>query len=136
MSVNELGEGTKRLLRQVEMTNAVLVGLTLVGIGLAAGLSALFYGALVGGLISLANWRAIAWLATRLANAPKRSMGFYALLAVVKMTLLFGVITVVTYTLPVSHLGLLLGLSTLVVAIFLCTLLRQIEPTEAAGSAE
>jgi hypothetical protein len=135
MSVNKLGEGTKRLLRQVEMTNAALVGLTLIGIGLAAGLSPLFYGALVGGLIGLANWRAIAWLATRLANAPKRSMGFYALLAVVKMTVLFGIITVVAYALPVSHLGLLLGLSSLVVAIFLCTLLRQIEPTEAEGSA-
>ena len=105
-----------------------------VAVGIAAGLGPLLYGVVTGGVIAAANWRAIQFLVGKIINAGKKSVRIYAALAGAKMTILCSIIWAAASFLPVTPLGLLLGLSSLVAAIFASTLFGQPQTADCEGS--
>ena len=134
MSQYSLNAATVALMRRIEIANGVIALLVATGVLVASGVGPFFYGVLTGALIGAANWRAIVFLVGKIANAEKRSSRIYALLAGAKMAILCTVIWAAASLLPVTPLGLLLGLSSLVAAIFASTLFGQLQPTDCEGT--
>lgn len=134
MSALAPNAATARLLKRIEWTNILLVAALIVLVASLHGTDRFFYGVIAGGLLGMLNWRSVCWLAGRIMNASQRSSRFYVAVAGSKMVLLMTTIYCVAAYLPVTPLGLLVGLSTLVVAIFGQTLWRQLEPQNCEGS--
>ncbi len=126
-----LSDETQRFLTRIERANLVLGALTIIVAMAVTGWTPMSAGILTGVLVAAGNWRAIVWLGGKLVSGPKRSRRHYAVLAGCKFTLLLAVIWIVLAVLPVSLLGFLLGVSTLLPAIFGCSLLT---PSPLAGS--
>jgi hypothetical protein len=107
---------TKGFMVRVERTIWILSLVALAVTGALAGFGEHFNGVLAGGVIIALNWRAVMWLALHLMGQGKRSKSFYAALAGAKFALLLGVISLVLAVFPVSRLGFLVGVSTLLPA--------------------
>jgi hypothetical protein len=120
----------RRFLAGVERTNLALVLLALVATHLVAGFGQVFSGVLAGGLLGLVNWRVVVWLAGRFMGAAKRSHGFYAVVAGAKLVLLMPIIWLMLTYLPIDALGFLLGISSLMVAIFLYSFWSTLAPVK------
>ena len=123
-----LPAGVRRFLAGVERLNLALVAVATIATTLAAGPGPFLWGVLAGGAIGALNFRALVWLASRLVRAARHSRATYALLFVVKLTLLFAVIWLVLASLPVDALGFLLGISTLLPALLVVGLLGAPAP--------
>jgi hypothetical protein len=134
MSQFALNAQSVLLMKRIEVTNLAIACVVALAVLVGSGFGGFFYGVLTGGVIGAANWRAIVWLAGKISNAGKKSVKVYAALAGAKMTILCSVIWAAASLLPVTPLGLLLGLSSLVAAIFASTLFGQLQPADCEGS--
>lgn len=107
----------QRFLLGVEKANLVLIVLSLAIAHLATGFGPIWYGVLAGGLVGLANWRALVWLAGKLARGEKKTRGFYAVLLGSKIVVLLTVVWLLLTFLPVDAIGFAFGISTLMLAV-------------------
>ena len=122
---------TKRFLLRVEMTN-LLLGVVVIVVALAwAGWNAMSAGVVTGAVVAAVNWRAVVWLAAKLMAGGTRPQKVYAMIAGSKLVLLSLTVWLALALLPISPFGFLLGVSTLIPAIFGCSLMMQ---TSIAGS--
>ena len=134
MSQFALNAQSVLLMRRIEFVNLSIALMVALIALVASGFGDFFYGVLTGGVIGAANWRAIVWLVGKIMNAGRKSVKVYAILAGAKMTILCSVIWAAASLLPVTPLGLLLGLSSLVAAIFASTLFGQPQPADCEGT--
>ena len=116
---------TLRFLARIERLNLVLGAIAVIIAIAALGWTEMSAGVLTGVLIAAANFRAIVWLAGKIVSGPKRSQRTYAVLAGCKFALLLGVVWAVLALLPVSPFGFVIGVSTLLPAIFGGSLFTQ-----------
>ena len=122
---------TKQFLTRVEMTN-LLLGIVVVVVAMAwVGWNRMSAGVLAGSLVAIVNWHAVVWLAGKLISGGTRPQKAYAMIAGSKFVLLSLMVWLVLALLPISPFGFLLGVSTLLPAIFGCSLMMQ---TSIAGS--
>ena len=134
MSQYTLNADTVAFMKRIEVANVVIALLVSVVILALSGIGPFFYGVVTGGVIGAANWRAIVFLVGKLMNAGKKSAKAYAVLAGAKMAILCSVIWAAASLLPVTPLGLLLGLSSLVAAIFASSMFGQPQTADCEGT--
>ena len=75
------------------------------------------YSAAVGAVIALANFYAFRWIADRVTRGSVRKRAGVSLLLIVKMLIVFGLITALIMFHWVDPIGLVVGLSALVVGL-------------------
>ena len=112
-------EGAKRFLGAVEKTNLALAAIAIATTHLLLGAGPLFWGVVAGAGLGIANWRALVWLAGRVIAAGKKSKGFYAMLAGFKLLFVLIGAWLLLALLPIEALGFLIGISTMMLSIFL-----------------
>lgn len=107
-----------RFLRTVERTNLLVGALLLLGSGLVLGFGHALWSMAMGVVLSVINFRVIAWIGRRIAASTPRSRSLFVLLFLAK----FGVLIAVTYALVVrvrvDVIPFVVGISTLFVVLF------------------
>jgi len=100
----------------VERLNVVLLGVMLLLCGLVGGLDSAV-GALLGGLLGIANLRAVRYIVSRLPQASERSKRALLLLFVAKFVGFVTAVGLVMFLFKPEPVPLMLGVSTVLVAL-------------------
>lgn len=119
---------TLRMTKPLLLIAALVVALAFALWGAPRGIAAL-----VGALLSLGNWFALRWLASRLAtpSAGGRSAAL-SLLLIAKIGLLIAIVFVLIHRLALDAVGLAFGLSVLFLGPVLAGLLAASAPASRA----
>ena len=120
----------RRIVGAIERANVVLALAALALTHLLAGVGPLLYGAVFGAVVGILNFRLLVWLGERLLRAPQRSKGFYSALFAIKIVAVLTVVGLVLRYTGVEPLGFLIGISTLLPAIFGVGLFASLAPAD------
>lgn len=120
-----------RITLHVALACAALTGLALVLGGVALAI-----GALVGGLVAVANWMAMRWVGRRLMVANDRGRIVWGTLLATKMAVLMAVVWAILSTGLVDPTGFSIGLGGLVVGVLTGTFHGALIPSESTASTE
>jgi hypothetical protein len=97
----------------------LVLGAAVTGLAFLLGGERVAVGALVGAVVALANFQALGWIVRRLLQGSMRGAATPSVLLVLKMGVLIAVAWALVVRFGVDLLGLMIGLGTLVGAIFL-----------------
>ena len=122
-----------RMLDGVRWVHLALTVLAVLATGVLFDFT-LALGVLVGAVLALANFESLRWLGKKVMVAPRRSRGFYAVLFLAKMTLLFAIIWGVLKAAWASPLAFAVGFSLLLVAIAVISFRQALEPAPATAT--
>ena len=116
------------LLGSVTRTLAAFTLLAGVITHLTMGLGPFLWGVLVAGGLQLANLYALTWLGTRLARTEPRGAALYAVLFMMKIGALVGFAVWALKALPLDPFGFMVGVSLLIPAALLASVLQPLAP--------
>ncbi len=127
-----LSEGAKTL-RAFEMANAIVAAVAIAATHLIAGPGPLLWGVMTGAGLAIVNIRAMIWLGGKITRAEPKSTTFYGFLFMAKMGILLATIWLCLSTLPITPIGLLLGISSVLPASLLMAVRQSLIPSSRPG---